>query len=215
MRVLTIFMAMMSCAILRAQESKPGSVVWQGKVAIGTELDDRGIPVEEKKDAAKPSRIRVGFSASWSFAVHWEQPPTEKERETNENVDLTDDEAKVIELTNAERKKLKLPELKPDPVLMKVARDQSATMARLDRVGHDLEERPFSKRMDQAKYQASRAGENIASGQQNSTEAVDDWMKSPGHKANIVQPDYSRTGVGFAKSKSGKTYWTQVFAKPD
>ena len=68
--------------------------------------------------------------------------------------------------------------------------------------------------MEKAKYQASRAGENVAQGQRTPEEAVTDWMRSPGHKANIVQSDYTHIGVGVATAKSGQIYYTQIFAKP-
>lgn len=202
-------------AIGFAEDAAPGNVVWQGKVAIGAELDDGGIPVDEKSPPAKPSRFRIGLMANWSFAIRWERVESDSESKPKDDAQLTPEESKIIELTNAERKKLKLAELKPDPVLMKLARSHSATMARLDQIGHELEGQSFSKRMDQANYHALRAGENIGAGQRNPAEAVDDWMQSPGHKANIIQADYSRIGIGMATSKSGKTYWTQIFAKPE
>lgn len=120
----------------------------------------------------------------------------------------------MIELSNAERKKLKLAALKPDPALMKLARSHAATMARLDQIGHELDGKTFSQRMKDAKFQSMRAGENVAQGHKTPGEAVSGWMQSPGHKEKIVQADYTRIGVGKAISKSGKAYWTQVFAKP-
>lgn len=42
--------------------------------------------------------------------------------------------------------------------------------------------------------------------------AIDGWMKSPGHKANILG-DYNLTGFGIWVSLEGKYYFTQLFAK--
>lgn len=42
--------------------------------------------------------------------------------------------------------------------------------------------------------------------------AVDGWMKSAGHKKNILG-DFEETGVGVAISKEGQFYITQLFAK--
>ncbi|NYC93835.1 uncharacterized protein YkwD [Clostridium acetobutylicum] len=39
------------------------------------------------------------------------------------------------------------------------------------------------------------------------------WMNSPGHRANILGRQYREIGVGAARSRSGKIYWTQVFIK--
>jgi uncharacterized protein YkwD len=191
----------------------PPGVEWQGSVALGAELDDNALP-KEKDDDAVPSRWRVGFSANWSFLLRWERVEANSDEKPADVGKLSADEAKLIELTNAERKKLKLPALRSDPALMKLARDHAATMARLGQVGHDLEGKSFAQRMERAKYQASRAGENVAEGQRTPDEAVADWLASPGHKGNILHSDYTCVGVGLAKSKAGKWYWTQVFAKP-
>ena len=40
---------------------------------------------------------------------------------------------------------------------------------------------------------------------------VDEWMASPGHRANILTPDFRRTGVGAAIGKHGSIYVTQLF----
>ncbi len=128
--------------------------------------------------------------------------------------ELSAEEAKLIELTNLERIKLKRPALKPDPVLMEMARSHSARMAKLDQISHELEGKTFSHRLNDARYQAARAGENIAAGQRTPAEAVRSWMSSPGHRENIQHSDYTRIGVAMSTSKTGQSYWTQVFAKP-
>jgi uncharacterized protein YkwD len=43
--------------------------------------------------------------------------------------------------------------------------------------------------------------------------AVDEWLKSPGHRANILSPDYDRSGIGVALN-GGMAYATQVFMGP-
>lgn len=45
--------------------------------------------------------------------------------------------------------------------------------------------------------------------------AVDGWMNSPGHRANILSPDFDRSGIGVAINPGGTTvYATQVFMGP-
>jgi uncharacterized protein YkwD len=41
--------------------------------------------------------------------------------------------------------------------------------------------------------------------------AVDGWMNSPGHRANILNPDYTLAGTGVAVSNDKKIKATQVF----
>ena len=43
--------------------------------------------------------------------------------------------------------------------------------------------------------------------------AVEGWMKSPGHRKNILDPDYTQSGIGVA-IKNGTAYATQVFFGP-
>jgi len=54
-------------------------------------------------------------------------------------------------------------------------------------------------------------GENIACGQRSPAEVVDGWMNSPGHRANILKPDFTHIGIGFAGGGPAGTYWTQLF----
>jgi uncharacterized protein YkwD len=59
-----------------------------------------------------------------------------------------------------------------------------------------------------------RIGENIAFSQnvQNQAErAVAGWMKSEGHRRNILNQNYGKSGIGVAVSADGKFYVTQVF----
>ena len=55
------------------------------------------------------------------------------------------------------------------------------------------------------------AGENIAEGHTSPREVVDGWMNSPGHRANILNSDFSYLGVGVAMSDSGRLSWSQNF----
>ena len=56
-------------------------------------------------------------------------------------------------------------------------------------------------------------GENIAAGQMQADAAVQGWLNSPGHCANLMSPTYTEMGASFAvnnKSSAG-IYWVQVF----
>ena len=54
------------------------------------------------------------------------------------------------------------------------------------------------------------AGENIAYGQKTPQAVVTAWMNSPGHRANILNANFSKLGVGVYQS-NGTVYWTQEF----
>ncbi len=67
-------------------------------------------------------------------------------------------------------------------------------------------------RMRAAGYTGRTWGENIAWGQNDPQAAVDWWMGSDTHCANIMSPDYSVAGVGFYRGDGEwGAYWTQTF----
>ncbi len=56
------------------------------------------------------------------------------------------------------------------------------------------------------------SGENIAGGYRTPSDVVSAWMNSPGHKENIMNPDYTHIGIGYyPDSGSGLSYWCQLF----
>ncbi len=131
------------------------------------------------------------------------------------DVTLTDDLATLIELTNVERTKQGLAALTPDATLMSVARGHSDNQARLNTMAHTLEGVTFFQRIEQAGYRYRAVGENVAAGQRTPAEAVRDWMNSPGHRANILNAQFTQIGVGIAKSATtGMLYYTQNFGTP-
>lgn len=70
------------------------------------------------------------------------------------------------------------------------------------------------ERARQAGYPWRRIGENIAAGLGTPEEAVAGWLDSPLHCENVMEPAFKEMGAAYAvspKSKTGRTYWTQVF----
>ncbi|GGQ53291.1 hypothetical protein GCM10010267_15280 [Streptomyces griseorubens] len=129
---------------------------------------------------------------------------------TPEGLDRTT--AEVVELTNRERARAGLPALSRDPLLTTAARAHSADMVARDFYAHTAPD--GSKPWDRAAAAGSRCrtvGENIACGQRSAAEVVRGWMNSPGHRANILKPEFTHIGVGFAGGGRAGTYWTQLF----
>ena len=54
-------------------------------------------------------------------------------------------------------------------------------------------------------------GENIAAGYSTAAEAVEGWMNSSGHRANILNPDFTHIGVGYAAGGAYRYSWVQMF----
>ncbi|NPV93085.1 MAG: LysM peptidoglycan-binding domain-containing protein [Firmicutes bacterium] len=123
-------------------------------------------------------------------------------------------EQQVIDLTNAERKKAGLSPLKANTALCKVARLKSEDMRNNNYFSHSSPTygSPFNM-MRKYGISYTMAGENIAAGYSSPQEVVKAWMKSPGHRQNILNPSYNQIGVGYAAGGSYRSYWTQEFIR--
>jgi uncharacterized protein YkwD len=127
----------------------------------------------------------------------------------------------VLELTNAERAKAGLKPLTLNNQLAQAAQGHSDSMAADDFFSHTgADGSDVSDRVQDTGYQYSHAGENIAAGQKTAAEVVQGWMDSPGHRANILNADYTEIGIGYEllENDTGSVnyhhYWTQVFGTP-
>jgi uncharacterized protein YkwD len=127
---------------------------------------------------------------------------------------LSADEQAVLDATNAERRKAGLGELRPSAKLFEVARRHSENMAKQDTLSHELDGKTMADRVKAAGYAYRAAGENVAFNQKTPTDAVAGWMASEGHRANILNGEFTEIGVGRATNADGKPYWTQVFGTP-
>lgn len=116
----------------------------------------------------------------------------------------------VVSLVNKERKKQGLSAIKSDAKLQEAAniraKELKNTFSHTRPNGTDcftiLEEKGIV-------YMT--AGENIAMGQADANEVMADWMASSGHRANILNGNFGKIGVGYAKDSRGVKYWVQIF----
>lgn len=119
----------------------------------------------------------------------------------------------VLELCNVERKQAGLAPLQMDEELAGYAEIRAEETTR-----------KFSHVRPNGKYCSSvvpfsyfsrfrQYGENLAGGQLTPVEAVQGWMNSPGHRANILNPRYKLLGVAYAYRPDSqyKHYWVQQF----
>lgn len=134
---------------------------------------------------------------------------------TSASTSLSTQENQVLTLVNKLRQSRGLQALKLNTTLRYVARLKSQDMAARHYFSHTSPTygSPFTM-MQRYGLRFSAAGENIAMGQRTAQEVMNDWMNSPGHRANILSAAYTQIGVGCAKSSSGVLYWTQEFMKP-
>ena len=124
---------------------------------------------------------------------------------------LTADEREVFDLINAKRVANGLSALKIDDELQNVARIKAQDMVDNNYFSHTspIYGSPFDM-IKKFGISYRTAGENIAGNSSNSG-AVNAWMNSSGHKANILNSSFNYTGIGVVKSpKYGKVY-VQMF----
>nr|WP_330404649.1 CAP domain-containing protein [Clostridioides difficile] len=118
----------------------------------------------------------------------------------------------VVDLVNIERAKAGLNPLTLDSSISNVATKKSQDMIDNNYFSHNSP--TYGSPFDMLKkfgISYKTAGENIAIGQKTPKEVVNAWMNSEGHRKNIMNPNFSKIGVGVAQKSGGSIYWTQIF----
>lgn len=135
-------------------------------------------------------------------------PSTEQQ-----GAELSQDEKKLLDLINTERAKSNLSPLIADPELMKVARIKANDMTKNNYFSHysPTYGSPFDM-MRQFGITFKAAAENIA-GNSTVEGAVSSWMKSEGHRNNIMNSNYNYTGIGISKSNKYGNVFAQMFIR--
>ncbi|WP_246941599.1 CAP domain-containing protein [Bacillus pinisoli] len=118
-------------------------------------------------------------------------------------------ENQVVQLVNQERAKQGLKPLTHRADLKAVAHKKAEDMINSNYFSHTSPNygSPFQM-MKTFGISYTAAGENIAKGQKTPQEVMNAWMNSPGHRANILKPEFDTIGVGFYHSA-----WVQMFIK--
>jgi uncharacterized protein YkwD len=128
-------------------------------------------------------------------------------------------EQQLFDGQNAERVRAGLAPLRLDGALQGVARRRANDMASKGYFSHTSPtgETAFSL-IDAAGIYAPYAAENIAfnnyANSQSATAALQSFMASASHRANILNGRYTRVGVAVATTASGYKYYAVVFAGP-
>jgi len=142
------------------------------------------------------------------------QAPAKPEAPAN-NTAASSQEAQVVDLVNQERAAQGLPALKYNAELSKVAEAKAADLR--DRGYFDHNSPTYGSPFDMMKsfgIKYTAAGENIAKGQRTPAAVMDGWMNSPGHRANILNSNFTEIGVGHVTDSNGTNYWVQMFIRP-
>ncbi len=117
----------------------------------------------------------------------------------------------VVEMVNAERAKNGCSPVTVNSKLQAAAQGHSDDMAARDYYAHSTPEgKGPGDRMTAAGYRWSTYGENIFKSPKDARTAMEGWMKSPGHRSNILNCAFKEIGVGINFSSNGP-WWTQNF----
>jgi uncharacterized protein YkwD len=124
-------------------------------------------------------------------------------------------ERRAFEQTNLARVENKLLPLTWDPELCRIARAHSERMALLGFLSHETPEGlQLKDRAHQNGIHFRAIGENIAYNKGYDDPggfAVERWLISSGHRANILYVGFQASAIGSYVSADGSTYLTQIF----
>lgn len=143
-----------------------------------------------------------------------ETTPPSEDTNTPENKPEADKELtfaeQVVELVNQERTKAGLNAVTLDQNIV------SAALVRAKEIETSFSHtRPngskFSTALTEQGVTFKGAGENIAWGQKSPEAVMQAWMNSEGHRANILNKNFTKIGVGYYQNAAGRNFWTQLF----
>lgn len=138
------------------------------------------------------------------------KPTTEASTETTTiSQDSLNYSTQVLNLVNKHRRENGLKELTLNSNLSNVAQIKAEDMKNNNYFSHTSPTygSPFDM-MKQFGISYKTAGENIAKGQKTPEAVVNAWMNSEGHRANILNANYTQMGLGYT---NGTVYWCQMF----
>lgn len=165
-------------------------------------------PASDNSNATPPARVPSGSATSAGAGA-------------GAGGGISDQQLKqVAKLTDEFRKKNGLGPLKWNRRLSAAAQAYAERMSKEDFFDHNAPDGTSpGERISSQGYKWKTWGENIAAGQSLPEKVVEAWIKSPEHKANLLNKDYKEIGVGYAEGKSAQfgdkyPYWVQEFAAP-
>ena len=184
-----------------AQVNSQGSgVAGGGRVARGK---------NDSIGAAKPRPSQPAPAA--------DEPESRPRISSPRNLEIESLEQQCLEEVNRLRRRNGLQRLNFYEELLPIAREYSRRMAEQKFFSHDDPEgRSVKERVEEAAIKWRMVGENLAysNGYVNPVAAsIHGWMNSPGHRANILAPDFNLTAIGVWIREDGTVYFTEIFLK--
>ena len=124
-------------------------------------------------------------------------------------------ESHLLADVNRERAVYGLQALRPHPGLSLTAQMQACDNAARGALSHTgIDGSGVGARARRAGYDYRMVLENLGLGVTSAGDAVQGWMNSPGHRANLLKPDAVEAGMGLATTDSGRLVWALVLGAP-
>lgn len=124
--------------------------------------------------------------------------------------------AELHDRVNRVRRERNLVELVADPRIAAVAQAHADDMAahgyvsHTDRAGHNPLERAQLAGLDGFRLLAENIGASTISGDRTAS-VVEEWLRSPTHRENLLTPAFGATGIGIAERADGATIYVQLY----
>ena len=138
--------------------------------------------------------------------------------------DITATETLVIDITNEVRQREKLGAVQLDKALTIAARAFAQYLAKTNTFSHTADGRQPAARASAAGYKYCQIAENLALSASSlgfaakalATDTIEGWLKSPGHRANLLAPYVTDIGVAVARvaDKEPKYVVVQMVGRP-
>jgi uncharacterized protein YkwD len=124
------------------------------------------------------------------------------------------EESEAFKLLNQTRAKYGRVTLACDKKALAVARAHSQDMCTRGYFSHTNKkgQAPWD-RLKAGGVSFSAAGENIAYGYSSAQSVTDGWMKSSGHRKNMLSTTWKRAAIGMIRCNGSTPYWTEVFMR--
>lgn len=166
-------------------------------------------PTPSPSSSPKPSSV-PSSTPSPSPTASINPSPTPSAPSSNLNTIINE----IQRLTNLERSKTGAAALSINSLLNQAAQAHAVNMAQTGQFSHVINNIGPGERITATGYVWQTYGENIAYGYTSPESVMSGWMNSDGHRANILNANFTELGVGYATNSTGRPYWVQVFAKP-
>lgn len=147
-------------------------------------------------------------------AQWWRTPRTTQPKQSSQVIAQAGNfQQQILSLVNVERSKAGLKPLTLNSQLNQAAQNHTNDMISKGYFSHNSPTgSTMVSRVNAVGYRYSTIGENIAAGSSTASATMTQWMNSPGHRANILNPNFRELGVGYGPSNDQyRYYWTQVF----